>query len=62
MGTDVPRIAETFHFLLIEVPPAVVQLGVAFYLLYAQLGVVSVAPIIVTLRTDWSARDLLFCD
>lgn len=53
MGTDVPRIAETFHFLLIEVPPAVVQLGVAFYLLYVQLGVVGVAPIIVTLCTHW---------
>lgn len=50
MGTDVARIAETYHFLLIETPPALVQLGIALYLLYSQLGAVCVAPIIVTVR------------
>lgn len=49
MGTDVQRIAETFWYLLIEVVPSLVQVGVAVYLLYVQLGAVCVAPIIVTM-------------
>ncbi|ROW15668.1 hypothetical protein VPNG_02110 [Cytospora leucostoma] len=49
MGTDVQRIAETFWYLLIEVVPSLVQVGVAVYLLYVQLGAVCVAPIIVTI-------------
>lgn len=49
MGTDVQRISETFHFALIEVVPSAVQLGIAVYLLYLQLGAVCVAPAIVSL-------------
>ncbi|ORY71658.1 multidrug resistance-related protein [Pseudomassariella vexata] len=47
MGADVQRIAETFYFLVIDVIPSVVQLGIAMYLLYVQLGAVCVAPIII---------------
>lgn len=50
MGTDVARISETYNFLLIEALPAIVQLSVALYLLYSQLGAVCVAPIIITVR------------
>ena len=49
MGTDVQRIAETFHLLLIEVVPSVVQVAIAVYLLYVQLGAVCIAPILVTI-------------
>ncbi|KAI1865044.1 uncharacterized protein JN550_008590 [Neoarthrinium moseri] len=49
MGTDVQRIAETFWQLIIEALPSVAQLGVAVYLLYAQLGAVCVAPVLVTI-------------
>ena len=48
IGTDVQRIAETFHYLLVELVPSVVQVGVALYLLYVQLGGVCVAPVLVT--------------
>lgn len=49
VGTDVQRIAETFWQLLIEVVPSVLQLGIAVYLLYDQLGVVCVAPVLITI-------------
>jgi len=49
MGTDVQRIAETFWQLIIEAVPNVVQLGVAVYLLYTQLGAACVAPVLVTI-------------
>ena len=49
LGTDVQRIAETFWQLIIEAVPSVAQLGIAVYLLYAQLGAVCVAPVLVTL-------------
>jgi len=49
IGTDVQRISQTFHFALIESVPSAVQLGIAIYLLYAQIGAVCIAPIIVTL-------------
>lgn len=49
VGTDVQRIAETFWQLLIEVVPSVLQLGIAVYLLYLQLGVVCVAPVLITI-------------
>lgn len=49
VGTDVQRIAETFRELLIEVVPCVLQLAIAVYLLYAQLGAVCVAPVLITL-------------
>lgn len=48
VGTDVQRIAETFWQLLIEVVPSVLQLGIAVYLLYLQLGAVCVAPVLIT--------------
>ena len=49
MGTDVQRIAETFHELLIDIIPSIVQVAIAMYLLYVQLGIVCVAPILVTI-------------
>lgn len=49
MGTDVQTIAESFWYLIVEVVPSVLQLGIAVYLLYVQLGVVCVAPVLVTL-------------
>lgn len=48
VGTDVQKIAETFWQLLIEVVPSVLQLAIAVYLLYDQLGVVCVAPVLIT--------------
>lgn len=49
VGTDVQKIAETFWQLLIEVVPSVLQLAIAIYLLYGQLGAVCVAPVLVTI-------------
>lgn len=49
VGTDVQRIAETFWQLLIEVVPSVLQLAIAIYLLYDQLGAVCVAPVLITI-------------
>jgi len=49
MGTDVQRIAETFHELLIDIIPSIVQVAIAMYLLYVQLGIVCIAPILVTI-------------
>lgn len=49
VGTDVQRIAETFWELLIEVVPSVLQLAIAVYLLYDQLGAVCVAPVLITI-------------
>ena len=49
MGTDVQRIAETFWYLVVEVVPNAVQVGVAVYLLYVQLGAVCVAPVLITI-------------
>lgn len=48
MSTDTQRIAETTHYLLIDVLPNLVQLAIAVYLLYSQLGVVCIAPVVVT--------------
>ncbi|ETS81268.1 hypothetical protein PFICI_06270 [Pestalotiopsis fici W106-1] len=58
MGTDVARIAETYNFLLIDAPPALVQLGIALYLLYSQLGAVCIAPIIVTILSTGLSTQL----
>jgi len=49
MGTDVQRIAETFHALLVDIIPSVIQVSIAVYLLYVQLGAVCIAPILVTI-------------
>lgn len=49
MGTDVQRIAESFQFLLVDVVPSVIQLGIAVYLLYLQLGAVCVVPVLVAI-------------
>ncbi|TGJ88504.1 hypothetical protein E0Z10_g256 [Xylaria hypoxylon] len=49
MGTDVQRIAETFHWLIIETVPAFIQLGIATYLLYLQLGAVFVVLLILSI-------------
>ncbi|KUI53472.1 Multidrug resistance-associated protein 1 [Cytospora mali] len=49
MGTDIQTIANSFWYLLIQVVPNLVQVGIAVYLLYVQLGAVCVAPILVTI-------------
>ncbi|KAI1115542.1 P-loop containing nucleoside triphosphate hydrolase protein [Nemania sp. NC0429] len=49
MSTDVQRISETFHFLILELVPAFIQLGVATYLLYLQLGGVFVVLLILSI-------------
>lgn len=49
MSTDVQRIAETFHFLILELVPAFIQLGVATYLLYRQLGAVFVVLLVLSI-------------
>lgn len=57
MGTDVQRIAEMFYFLIIEVVPDSLQVGIAVYLLYLQLGAVCVAPVLITISKccmNWS--------
>ncbi|KAI0465937.1 P-loop containing nucleoside triphosphate hydrolase protein [Xylaria cf. heliscus] len=49
MGTDVQRITETFHYLLVETLPAFIQLGIATYLLYLQLGAVFVVLLVLSI-------------
>ncbi|ROW02989.1 hypothetical protein VMCG_05737 [Cytospora schulzeri] len=49
MGTDVQTIAESFWYLIVEVIPSVIQVAIAVYLLYVQLGAVCVAPVLVTI-------------
>ncbi|KAI0968721.1 P-loop containing nucleoside triphosphate hydrolase protein [Xylaria arbuscula] len=49
MSTDVQRITETFHYLLVETAPAFIQLGIATYLLYLQLGGVFVILLILSI-------------
>jgi ATP-binding cassette subfamily C (CFTR/MRP) protein 1 len=49
MGTDVQRIAESFEYLIIEAVPNAVQLAIAVYLLYLQLGAVCVVPVLVAI-------------
>ncbi|KAI0143174.1 P-loop containing nucleoside triphosphate hydrolase protein [Xylariaceae sp. FL1272] len=49
MGTDVQRIAETFYYLLIEAVPALIQVPIATYLLYRQLGTVFVVLLILSI-------------
>lgn len=56
MGTDVQRIAETFHYVIADAVPAVIQLGIAAYLLYVQLGVAFIAPIIITISKACSCN------
>lgn len=51
MGTDIQRIAETFYYLIIEVVPDCLQVCIAVYLLYLQLGAVCVAPVLITIST-----------
>ncbi|KAK8144941.1 hypothetical protein G3M48_005104 [Beauveria asiatica] len=46
IGTDVERICETWSFLIAELWPAVLQLGVGVWLLERQLGAVCIAPVI----------------
>lgn len=52
MSTDVQKIAESLHYLIIDVLPNTTQLAIAVYLLYTNLGAVCVAPIIVTVG-EW---------
>lgn len=49
MGTDVQKIAESFYYIVVELIPSFIQVVVALYLLYVQLGAVCVAPVIVTI-------------
>lgn len=58
MGTDVQRITETFHYLLVETLPAFLQLGIATYLLYLQLGAVFVVLLILSIGIVPSQREM----
>lgn len=49
MGTDVQRITESFHYLIVETIPAFIQLAIATYLLYLQLGGVFVVLLILSI-------------
>lgn len=49
MGTDVQTIASSFYMLLIDAVPSAIQLGVAVYLLYLQIGAICVAPVAIAL-------------
>ncbi|KAI0115560.1 P-loop containing nucleoside triphosphate hydrolase protein [Nemania sp. FL0031] len=49
MGTDVQRITESFHYLIVETIPAFIQLGIATYLLYLQLGGVFVVLLVLSI-------------
>jgi ATP-binding cassette, subfamily C (CFTR/MRP), member 1 len=49
MGTDVQAIASSYHFLILDLVPNVIQLGIAIYLLYLQLGAVCVAPVLISI-------------
>ncbi|KAK0643350.1 ABC transporter [Cercophora newfieldiana] len=49
LGTDVERICEVWHEAIAEILPNIVQLGVAVWLLYRQMGAVCVAPVILVL-------------
>ncbi|KAI0531750.1 P-loop containing nucleoside triphosphate hydrolase protein [Xylaria digitata] len=49
MGTDVQRISETFQYLLVDTVPAFIQLGIATYLLYLQLGAVFVMLLVLSI-------------
>ncbi|KAK0619996.1 ABC transporter [Immersiella caudata] len=46
LGTDVERICEIWHIAIAEIFPNIIQLGVAAWLLYRQMGAVCVAPVI----------------
>ncbi|KAI3316952.1 P-loop containing nucleoside triphosphate hydrolase protein [Xylariaceae sp. AK1471] len=50
MSTNVQRIAKSFQYLVVETVPAVIQLAIATYLLYRQLGTVSVALLILSIN------------
>ncbi|KAI1176082.1 P-loop containing nucleoside triphosphate hydrolase protein [Nemania sp. FL0916] len=49
MGTDVQRITESFRYLIVDTVPAFIQLGIATYLLYLQLGAVFVVLLILSI-------------
>src|SRR4051794_31449025 len=49
MGSEVDRICESLHYVISEIVPNIIQLGVAVWLLERQLGAVCIAPVIVTL-------------
>lgn len=46
ISTDVERICEIWHLMILEVIPGSIQLGTAVWLLQRQLGAVCVAPVI----------------
>ncbi|KAK5633576.1 hypothetical protein RRF57_009290 [Xylaria bambusicola] len=58
MGTDVQRIAETFHYLLVETVPEFIQLATATYLLYLQLGAVFVVLLILSIAGTLSSGQI----
>ncbi|KAK4444912.1 ABC multidrug transporter [Podospora aff. communis PSN243] len=51
LGTDVERICEIWHDAIAEIFPNIIQLGVAIWLLYRQMGAVCVAPVILVFVT-----------
>lgn len=49
-GTDVQKIADTFYYIVVELIRSFIHVVVAVYILYLQLGLVCIAPVIVTIR------------
>jgi len=46
LGTDVERICEIWHEVIAEGVPNIIQLAIAVWLLYREMGAVCVAPVI----------------
>lgn len=59
MGTDVQKIAETFHYIIVQAIPQFVEVVVAMYLLYLQLGAVCVAPLLITVSKCCKSRMMI---
>jgi hypothetical protein len=52
MGNDIETLAERANALLIEMYANALTVGIAVYMLYAQLGPVCVAPIVMAI-SEW---------
>ena len=51
LGTDVERICEIWHEVIAEGIPSIIQLAIAVWLLYREMGAVCVAPVILVFGT-----------
>jgi len=49
IGSDIEALSEYFHAAVCETWANIIQLGLATWLLYTQLGAVCIAPIVVVL-------------